>query len=148
MYPSLAVLESARWAGLGPDALSVSGAQLGAALAGTKRAVKAALLDQAVVAGVGNIYADEALFAAGIDPRVPGAGLGRGQGVAGGFLRRAAPVAFAKLQQGAMSMTSRASGAEARRPAGRPRPDFRSSFPSSRRPGAQITTECSGQPSG
>jgi formamidopyrimidine-DNA glycosylase len=33
--------------------------------------VKAVLLDQTVLAGVGNIYADEALFAAGIDPRKP-----------------------------------------------------------------------------
>ena len=31
--------------------------------------VKSVLLDQAVIAGIGNIYADEALFAAGIDPR-------------------------------------------------------------------------------
>lgn len=34
-----------------------------------KRAVKTVLLDQMVVAGLGNIYADEALFLAGIDPR-------------------------------------------------------------------------------
>ena len=38
-------------------------------------AVKALLLDQAVVAGVGNIYADEALFLAGIHPLRPGASL-------------------------------------------------------------------------
>lgn len=37
-------------------------------LAGRKAPVKAVLLDQRVVAGVGNIYADEALFAAGIHP--------------------------------------------------------------------------------
>lgn len=42
------------------------------ALSGRRTAVKAALLDQTVVAGVGNIYADEALFRAGIDPRRPG----------------------------------------------------------------------------
>lgn len=39
-----------------------------------KTAIKAALLDQAVVAGVGNIYADESLFRAGIQP-VRAAGL-------------------------------------------------------------------------
>jgi formamidopyrimidine-DNA glycosylase len=33
--------------------------------------VKVALLDQQAVAGIGNIYAAEILFAAGIDPRVP-----------------------------------------------------------------------------
>jgi len=37
--------------------------------------VKAALLDQHVVAGVGNMYADEALFLAGIHPMVPANGL-------------------------------------------------------------------------
>ncbi len=35
----------------------------------TKRAIKTVLLDQKVVAGIGNIYASEALFRAGIDPR-------------------------------------------------------------------------------
>jgi formamidopyrimidine-DNA glycosylase len=38
-----------------------------------KAPVKLALLDQSLVAGVGNIYACEALFRAGIDPRVPSA---------------------------------------------------------------------------
>jgi len=37
-------------------------------LAGRKASIKALLLNQSVVAGVGNIYADEALFAAGIHP--------------------------------------------------------------------------------
>jgi len=39
--------------------------------------VKAALLNQRIVAGLGNIYADEALFAAGIDPRRPANALSR-----------------------------------------------------------------------
>ena len=38
-------------------------------LRGSVRPIKSALLDQALVAGVGNIYADEALFAAGIRPQ-------------------------------------------------------------------------------
>lgn len=38
-------------------------------LKGKKIAIKVALLDQRVVAGIGNIYASEALYAAGIDPR-------------------------------------------------------------------------------
>lgn len=58
----------ALWAALGPDALSVRGSALAARLVRTARPIKAALLDQAVVAGVGNIYADEALFAARIPP--------------------------------------------------------------------------------
>jgi len=44
-------------------------------LAGRRTAIKALLLDQTVVAGVGNIYADEALFVAGIHPLRPAAGL-------------------------------------------------------------------------
>ena len=40
-------------------------------------AVGAALLDQSVVAGVGNVFRAEALFAAGVHPARPAAGLGR-----------------------------------------------------------------------
>ncbi len=40
-------------------------------LRGSSRPIKNALLDQALVAGVGNIYADESLFAAGIRPHTP-----------------------------------------------------------------------------
>ncbi|RYG85513.1 DNA-formamidopyrimidine glycosylase, partial [bacterium] len=46
-------------------------AALAAGLAKTRRPIKAALLDQRVVAGIGNIYADEALHAAGIHPLAP-----------------------------------------------------------------------------
>ncbi len=62
---------SRKWADLGPDALTVTGQALGKALARTQRAIKSALLDQGVAAGIGNIYADEALFAAGIHPLTP-----------------------------------------------------------------------------
>jgi formamidopyrimidine-DNA glycosylase len=54
---------------LGPDALEASGDGLFAASRGRKLPVKALLLSQEVLAGVGNIYADEALFAAGVRPR-------------------------------------------------------------------------------
>ena len=40
-------------------------------LKGSSRPIKNALLDQALVAGVGNIYADESLFMAGIRPHTP-----------------------------------------------------------------------------
>ncbi len=55
---------------LGPDALdpAFDQAAFAAALAGSRRTAKAALMDQAVVAGVGNIYSDEILFQAGIHP--------------------------------------------------------------------------------
>jgi formamidopyrimidine-DNA glycosylase len=61
----------------GPDALSeeCSVAWLRAALGRRSIAVKAALLDQHVLAGVGNIYADEACWLARIDPRTPAASL-------------------------------------------------------------------------
>lgn len=59
--------------GLGPDALDprLGAGRFAAALARTRRAVKEALLDQRVVAGLGNIYVCEALHAARIDPRRP-----------------------------------------------------------------------------
>jgi formamidopyrimidine-DNA glycosylase len=58
-------------AGLGPEPLSddFSVASLEAALAGKKTPIKAALLDQSVVAGLGNIYVCEALFRASISPK-------------------------------------------------------------------------------
>jgi formamidopyrimidine-DNA glycosylase len=54
--------------GMGPEPLTLRPAQLAARLAKTKRAIKSALLDQALVAGLGNIYVDESLFLAGIHP--------------------------------------------------------------------------------
>ena len=58
---------------LGPEpfAAEFSVAHLRVRLQHTKRAIKTALLDQSLVAGVGNIYADECLFAAGIRPQTP-----------------------------------------------------------------------------
>lgn len=56
---------------LGTDALAITGAALFAATRGRRAAVKTLLLDQALVAGTGNIYADEALFLAGVRPRRP-----------------------------------------------------------------------------
>ena len=58
-------------AGLGPEPLAsdFDGPVLARALKGRRGPVKAALLDQAVVAGLGNIYICEALFRAGLSPR-------------------------------------------------------------------------------
>ena len=53
---------------LGGDALGASGEALHRQARGRRAPVKAVLLDQSVLAGVGNIYADEALFLAGIRP--------------------------------------------------------------------------------
>ena len=54
---------------LGPDALAITAKQLRENLGSSRRAIKVALLDQAAVAGIGNLYAAEILFLAGIDPR-------------------------------------------------------------------------------
>ena len=64
-------------AALGPDPVhdGIDPAGLAERLRATRRAVKVALLDQAILAGVGNIHASESLFAARIDPRRRGAGL-------------------------------------------------------------------------
>ena len=59
----------AHFASLGPDALTISGPALHAALTDSNRPIKAALLDQQALAGVGNIYADESLHLARINPR-------------------------------------------------------------------------------
>ena len=55
---------------IGPEPLEAgfTAARLAARLAGGRLAVKKALMDQRRLAGVGNIYANEALWAAGIDP--------------------------------------------------------------------------------
>ena len=53
---------------IGPDALQVTADQLRARLAQSRRAVKVALLDQKIVAGIGNIYASEVLHRARIHP--------------------------------------------------------------------------------
>jgi formamidopyrimidine-DNA glycosylase len=61
------------FAAMGPEPLGpeFTAAHLKAAFAGRKQAVKLLLLDQGVVAGLGNIYVCEALYRAGIDPRKP-----------------------------------------------------------------------------
>ena len=56
---------------LGPDALSMSPTQLRAALAGSRAPLKARLLDQSRVAGLGNLLVDEILWRAGLDPARP-----------------------------------------------------------------------------
>jgi len=56
---------------LGPDALTVAPETLRERLAGSRRAIKVALLDQRALAGVGNLYASEILHRAGIHPAAP-----------------------------------------------------------------------------
>lgn len=56
---------------LGPDALSFSESMWRERLGTTSRSVKVALLDQKLVAGIGNLYASEILHVAGIDSTRP-----------------------------------------------------------------------------
>ena len=70
--------------GIGPEPLApeFDGPRLAAALSGRSTSIKAALIDQRIVAGLGNIYVSESLYRAGISPRrragsVQGARAGR-----------------------------------------------------------------------
>jgi len=56
----------------GPEPLESSVSTLADRISGRKRMIKALLLDQSVVVGIGNIYADEVLFRAGIHPETRG----------------------------------------------------------------------------
>lgn len=66
-------------AALGPDVMGIGREQLVAALDGRRRALKAVLLDQAVIAGLGNLTVDEVLWQAGLSPRAPARSLGGGE---------------------------------------------------------------------
>ncbi len=63
--------------GLGPEPLEreFTAEVLGRILDGRKAPVKALLCDQGLIAGIGNIYADEVLFACGVHPLTPGVAL-------------------------------------------------------------------------
>ena len=76
------LLDEAGWlsytARIGPEPLepAFDSAAFAARFCGTRQAVKKALMDQHRLAGVGNLYANEALFRAGIDPSRPANRLG------------------------------------------------------------------------
>ena len=67
---------SFRTSGLGPEPFGLDPAYWRGRMESTSRCVKAVLLDQSVVAGVGNIYADEALFEARLHPNLIASKLG------------------------------------------------------------------------
>jgi formamidopyrimidine-DNA glycosylase len=62
---------------LGPEPLEVGFQEFAAVLGKRKGRIKGLLLDQTVIAGIGNIYADEMLFDARIHPETPAASLGK-----------------------------------------------------------------------
>ena len=80
---------------LGPEPLgnAFNEATLSARLSGRRTPIKAALLDQKIVAGLGNIYVSEALFRAGISPRR------LAQSVAGRRAQRLAPAIRQVLEE-------------------------------------------------
>ena len=72
-FPSRTLLDAHfEKSGLGPEPFNLDRAYWRAALAKTSRNLKAILLDQRVLAGVGNIYADESLFEARLPPTLLG----------------------------------------------------------------------------
>lgn len=62
---------------LGPEASTITDDQLLGALAGSRAPLKARLLDQSRVAGLGNLLVDETLWRSGLDPQRPAGGLAR-----------------------------------------------------------------------
>lgn len=74
----LATSQLAQWPpfkALGPEPFNVTPDELRQRLAGRTAAIKLLLLDQRIIAGLGNIYVCEALYRAGINPRRAGGSL-------------------------------------------------------------------------
>jgi formamidopyrimidine-DNA glycosylase len=67
------------FAAAGQEPLTIESREFAELFRGRKLAIKAALLNQTLLTGVGNIYADESLFRAGIRPRRPAGKLTRAE---------------------------------------------------------------------
>lgn len=91
-------------AGLGPEPLGndFNGPELARRLAGKRTSLKAALMDQRVVAGLGNIYVSESLFRAGLSPRRRAYTVGRGR--AERLVRAIRDVLMKAIQAGGSSL--------------------------------------------
>ena len=74
-YQDAAVAETAFGRSHGPDALRIDRDDLAGRLARTSRGIKPTLMDQKVLAGIGNIYADETLHRACLHPERPSSSL-------------------------------------------------------------------------
>jgi formamidopyrimidine-DNA glycosylase len=74
-FADRAALDAEMNAELGPEPFGLDAAAFRDAVTGTSRNLKAVLLDQTIVAGVGNIYADEALFRSRLHPARTGKSL-------------------------------------------------------------------------
>jgi formamidopyrimidine-DNA glycosylase len=78
-YPTPEAAEAAFAHSHGPDALAITRDDLAARLARTSRGIKPTLMDQKVLAGIGNIYADEVSFRARVHPGRPAHTLSRAE---------------------------------------------------------------------
>ena len=81
LFPTAVSVEKMLGEKLGPEPFDLEPKAWRQALRQTKRPLKAALLDQALVAGVGNIYADEALYLARLPPMLSAAATTAAQAV-------------------------------------------------------------------
>lgn len=81
LVASDAVEKFAGFEGMGPEPVGapLTGAMLGARMAGKATPIKLALLDQKVIAGLGNIYVCEALYRSGIAPGRKAGSVGKGR---------------------------------------------------------------------
>jgi formamidopyrimidine-DNA glycosylase len=75
LFDSVAALDAFFAARLGPEPFNLAADDFRSAVRRSARSLKALLLDQTVIAGVGNIYADEACFRAGLHPGRRGSSL-------------------------------------------------------------------------
>jgi len=69
LYPTAAVMMQKGLAELGPEPLELAADDFVRLMGARRRMIKPALLDQTVLAGIGNIYADESLYLARIHPQ-------------------------------------------------------------------------------
>jgi formamidopyrimidine-DNA glycosylase len=103
---------------LGPDALTLRRVDLAGALAGRRAPLKAVLLDQGAIAGLGNLLVDEILWWASLDPRRP-AGLLPPNEVGGlqRTIRRRLPIMLRRggSHTGTLSPAVRSSGGQCSR---------------------------------
>ncbi len=119
VVPAPRVASHPSLAALGPDPLAhgVDLGRLAAALAKSSRAVKVALMDQRVIAGIGNIHATEALFRARIHPARPARSLQRAEvGALARGVRASIAFALRDLGEPGDDITYLSQGAAAQKP--------------------------------
>ncbi|MBU0514998.1 MAG: bifunctional DNA-formamidopyrimidine glycosylase/DNA-(apurinic or apyrimidinic site) lyase [Proteobacteria bacterium] len=79
LVPTAEAEAQAEFRALGPDALGLDHSEFLERIRGRRGRIKPLLLNQSFIAGIGNIYADESLFRAGIHPLTPASDLSHDQ---------------------------------------------------------------------